>query len=117
MYSYLTGSASWFILTLLTQAFGIRGEYGDLLIAPKLTDSQFRNSRDISITCSFAGKIIEVKFINPHKKDFGRYSITKVCLNGKVLTRDVKQNSYIIPRRKFLSLANKTRNTIEVILD
>ena len=47
MYSYLTGSASWFILTLLTQAFGIKGEYEDLLIEPKLTAQQFKSKNTI----------------------------------------------------------------------
>ena len=116
MYSYLTGSASWFVLTLLTQVFGIRGEYGDLLIEPKLTAEQFRNSQTISITCSFAKKILEVKFINPQKKDYGCYSITRVCLNGKSLAQDINQDHYLISRRKFIALANETRNIIEVTL-
>jgi cellobiose phosphorylase len=117
MYSYLTGSASWFVLTLLTQVFGVRGEYGDLRIEPKLTVEQFQGSNAISITCSFAKKRIEVKFINPHKKDCGRYSITRVSLNGKLLAQDIRRKHYLIPRRKFLAFANKTSNTIEVILD
>jgi cellobiose phosphorylase len=36
MYPYLTGSASWYLLTMLTEVYGVRGELGDLLFAPKL---------------------------------------------------------------------------------
>ena len=41
MYTYLTGSASWYILTLVTEAFGVRGLLGDLLLEPKLVVAQF----------------------------------------------------------------------------
>ena len=33
MYHYLTGAASWFMLTMITQVFGVRGEAGDLIFA------------------------------------------------------------------------------------
>ncbi|MFH1441261.1 MAG: cellobiose phosphorylase, partial [Candidatus Omnitrophota bacterium] len=87
MYSYLTGSASWYILTIVTQMFGVRGNYGDLIIEPKLTVAQFKKSplppffkggsrgdfltkNTISLTTNFASRKIEVQFINPMKKDF-----------------------------------------------
>ena len=31
MYPYLTGAASWYMLTMVTEVFGVSGEYGDLL--------------------------------------------------------------------------------------
>ncbi len=116
MYSYLTGSASWLVLTLLTRVFGVRGEYGDLLIEPKLTAEQFQSNEVISITCLFAKKIIEVRFINPAKKDYGRYAISSVGINGEKIAWDINQDSYLISRRKLLALADKTRNTIEITL-
>ncbi|MDD5155970.1 MAG: hypothetical protein PHF11_05785 [Candidatus Omnitrophica bacterium] len=117
MYSYLTGSASWFVLALLTQVFGIRGEYGDLLIEPKLTSEEFYASRIVSITCPFAHKTVEVKFINPAKKDYGSYSITKITFNAKILSGNIKAKRYLIPRGKFLALADKKHNIIELTLD
>jgi cellobiose phosphorylase len=117
MYSYLTGSASWFILTLLTQAFGIRGEYGDLIIEPKLTAEQFKAQNTISITTRFADKLIEVQFVNPNNKNFGNYSINKVGFNGKIIAENLKQPRFLLSRNKFLALSNNNINTIEVILD
>jgi len=116
MYSYLTGSASWFILTLLTQAFGIRGEYGDLIIEPKLTIEQFKTGKSISITTCFADKLIEVQFVNPDRKNFGNYSVNKVGFNGKIIAENLKQPRFLIPRNKFLALSNNNINTIEIIL-
>jgi len=128
LYSYLTGSASWFVLTLLTQAFGVRGEYGDLKIEPKLTADQFsrksgipqnagKTNNTISVTTNFADKLIEVKFVNPGRKDFGSYSINKVSFNGKIIAENLKTPRFLIPRSKFLALSNGNTNIIEVTLD
>lgn len=115
MYSYLTGSATWFILTLLTQIFGIKGEYGDLIIYPKLAKAQFKTKNEISIKTIFAGKKIEAHFINKNKKDFGDYAISEVKLNGTFLTKN-RCSSFLLPRAKFLKLANKKVNSIEITL-
>jgi cellobiose phosphorylase len=117
MYSYLTGSASWFILTLLTQIFGIRGEYGDLIIEPKLTAEQFKIKNTLGITTHFADRLIEVKFVNPNRKSFGNYSINKIILNGKVIAENLKEAQFLLPRHEFLALSHNNINIIEIILD
>ena len=117
MYSYLTGSASWFVLTLLTQVFGVRGEYGNLLIEPKLTGAQFKTGNTTSITTAFAGRTITVKFVNHSKKDSGSYAISRVRFNGKDISGNINQNRFIINRRKFLNLAVKSLNIIEITLN
>jgi len=117
MYSYLTGSASWLLLTVLTQVFGIRGSFGDLTIEPKLTKEQFSHSDRISLATIFCQKPLEVKFINLRKKDFGNYSIRKVSFNKKIITHDLKIAAFTLRRRDFLNLANNQHNLIEVILD
>jgi len=117
MYSYLTGSASWFILTLITQVFGIRGTYGDLVIEPKLTKQQFSPKNTISLSTSFAERRIEINFINPRQKDYGKYSIKKITFNGKLLAADTKTPHFTMRRLDFLNLADKPNNLIEVTLD
>ncbi len=82
MYHYLTGSASWFVLTKLTQSFGMRGEKGDLIINPKLVKEEFGDKGIASITTKFAGKKITVEFVNKEKLDYGDYNIAEVKLNG-----------------------------------
>ncbi|MBM3255537.1 MAG: cellobiose phosphorylase, partial [Candidatus Omnitrophica bacterium] len=116
MYSYLTGSASWFIFTLLTQAFGVRGEYGDLVIEPKLTRAQFRDSSTLSVKTSFAKKEIIVEFTNRRKKEFGSYSIQNVRFNAKDICDNIEAKRFLMKRSLFLSLA-KENNLIKVTLD
>jgi cellobiose phosphorylase len=116
MYSYLTGSASWFVFTLLTQVFGIRGEYGDLAIEPKLTAQQFKNNNTLTILTHFAEKLIEVRFVNLGRKDFAVYCINKVVFNGKTIAENIKPPRFLLSRSKFLALSNNF-NTIEVTLD
>lgn len=131
MYSYLTGSASWFILTMLTQVFGVRGEYGDFVIEPKLIARQFKKTDTINLFTVFCEKKITVKFINPHKKDYGKYSILKVIFNNEDVTKctfsrhsapeaQLKGKNlarFFMRREDFLNVADKPMNTIEVILD
>ena len=55
MYHYLTGSASWFLLTLVTETFELKGDsLGDLVIAPKLTKDDFGPNGRVAITTNFA---------------------------------------------------------------
>ncbi|MDD5595284.1 MAG: cellobiose phosphorylase [Candidatus Omnitrophica bacterium] len=116
MYSYLTGSASWFIFTMLTQVFGIRGKYGDLIIEPKLTSKQFGKNKEISLVTEFAKRRIEVKFINPRGKDFKEYAITQVGLNGKILLEKTNLALFRLKRKDLLTLAKEKLNTFEIIL-
>ncbi len=85
MYPYLTGSASWYLLTLVTQAFGVRGQRGDLLLLPRLVREQFDASGQAALTTIFAGRRLEVIYLNPARLDFGGYQIRAVHLNGQVL--------------------------------
>ena len=83
MYHYLTGAASWYMLTVITQAFGVRGEGGDLVIEPKLVREQFDGNGEASIDFSFAGKQFRAVIVNPAGKDFGEYRAA-----GTVLSRE-----------------------------
>lgn len=83
MYHYLTGSASWFILTELTQVFGVRGLGGDLLLSPKLTRDEFDKNGLAAVDCVMAGKKLQVIFENKKRLDYGKYSIKQVQQNGQ----------------------------------
>lgn len=117
MYSYLTGSASWYILTILTQIFGVRGEYGDLVIEPKLTSEQFGKSTIAAIQCTFAGKRITVSYINPRHKEYLSYSIRNIRINGKEIAGNLSMRRFVISRQEFLQAAKTPVNTIEILLD
>jgi cellobiose phosphorylase len=115
MYSYLTGSASWFMLALLTQAYGVRGKDGDLMIEPKLCLEQFGKSPAISIKRMFAGRRLWVSFSNPKRLDFGEYRITASRLNGRSLA--VRPNVFlVIPRSLLLKEPGNKPCRIEISL-
>ncbi len=83
MYPYLTGAGSWWLLTLQTQAFGVRGKAGDLVLAPKLTAGQFTADGKAEITCASAGHTLHVCYENPDRLDWGEYMIQSVICGGQ----------------------------------
>ena len=105
MYSYLTGSASWFIFTLLTQVFGIRGNLGDLVIAPRLTNDLFKKSKTLGVKFSFAGKEISIQFINPKKLGFPSYKIKSI--QPKIPLEIISPYEILIKRRSLSALTEK----------
>ncbi|HJC10842.1 MAG TPA: cellobiose phosphorylase, partial [Candidatus Blautia merdigallinarum] len=100
MYHYLTGAASWYMLTMVTQVFGVRGEGGDLIIAPKLLAEQFDSQGKASIQIAFANKTLEVIFENTGRKDYGDYTLTSAVCEGRKLP--VVDNSYGVLSQKTL---------------
>jgi cellobiose phosphorylase len=83
MYPYLTGSAAWYLFTLLTESFGVKGKLGDLVLEPKLVSEQFGNSEKLSVKTTFAGKKLSVTYKNPQRLSFGRYVIGNLWINGE----------------------------------
>lgn len=121
MYHYLTGSASWLVLTMLTQVFGFRGHLGDLIIMPKFISEQFAESETMGITAYFAGKRIELKIENRKKLNFGDYIISKISINGnsfKEYDLIEKGKGINISRKRIVeSFDNKKMNRILIVLD
>jgi len=85
LYSYLTGSASWLLMTVLTEMYGIRGKGGNLIIEPKLMAEQFDDGGEAHCRTTFRGRNIIVKYINPGRLEYGQYHIKKVSINGSDL--------------------------------
>lgn len=83
MYHYLTGAASWLMLTTLTEMFGVKGEYGTLMLAPKLLAEQFDSAGNIAVECVIMEKKIRVVYHNPKHLEYGTYRIAKVVVNGQ----------------------------------
>ncbi len=99
MYPYLTGSASWFILTQLTKVFGVRGERGDLVLAPQLTAGEFDKNGEAKVQCQFAGKNLTVIYGNRDRRDFGQYAIQTVTLNNQPLAEATSGSQIKIKRQ------------------
>lgn len=114
MYSYLTGAASWLMLTMITEVFGVRGKAGDLLLQPKLLAQQFDERQTASVSIPFAGKSLKIRYENPLGKDFGSYVIGSVSCDGEELP--VRDASFVlIPRQQLASLPGSA-HTITVTL-
>lgn len=97
MYHYLTGAASWLLLTVLNEVFGVRGYLGDLCLAPRLMSNQFKDNK-VSATALFAGKKLQVTFLNPKGLDAGQYKVVSLKLQGKPLEFTLKGNSALVKR-------------------
>ena len=112
MYPYLTGAASWYMLTMVTEVFGVSGEYGDLRIQPRLLASQFGADGKACITLPFAGKLLHISFVNLTRHEYGSYGIFAVsCGNNAVAVTDGK--SVVIPRAM---LEQMGENEVSIIL-
>ena len=117
-YHYLTGSASWLVLTLLTQVFGFRGHFGDLLLAPKFTREDFLNGHELSVEALFRDKRYKVTYVNAKKLSYEHYVISRVSMNGK----DYKefpphQKEVLISKESLVKLGRKSGNIIRVTLE
>ena len=115
-YHYLTGAASWLVLTQLTQVFGVCGKNGDLLLAPKLVKEEFDpKTLTAGISCYFAGKKMIVTYENPKKLDHGSYKIEKVFYNGEKISTGKGHENVVIIKRDFIE-RTQVECAIQVIL-
>ena len=78
LYPYLTGSASWMILTMVTEVFGIKGHLGLPVFEPKLLAEQFGDSTTLSIETLIGSNLVNVVIENPLRLSYGDYTIQKV---------------------------------------
>lgn len=115
VYHYLTGAASWYMMTMITEVFGVRGKEGDLLIQPKLLADQFDCEGRCSINLPFAGKAFHIVFENKQRKEFGTYGIASVSCNQTPVDIQDK-DSLILPRTMIDQLSDQS-NTITLVLD
>jgi cellobiose phosphorylase len=115
MYPYLTGSASWYLLTLVTQAFGVRGQRGDLLLAPMLVKEQFGPGGEASLTTLFAGRKLTITYHNPGNLDAGEYQIQRITLDGQILSGGWTDQA-LLAREVVTALGTGEEHKIEVTL-
>lgn len=116
MYHYLTGAASWYMLTVITQVFGVRGELGDLVIEPKLLKNQFDQNGKASLGLLFAGKNWNIAFVNKAGKEYGEYRICEVKVNGKPYNSGIEKNYFRLPLAEIEKLDVTKAQEIEIEL-
>ena len=105
MYHYLTGAASWLLLTVLNEMYGIKGELGALKLAPKLLAEQFSKGM-ASATCMFRGANITVTYKNPVGLEAGEYTVKEIYIDG-----DLYGNTDTIAKEDVDKLGHKSQIT------
>lgn len=83
MYHYLTGAASWLLLTVLNEMYGIKGELGALKLQPKLLAEQFTGGM-ASATCMFRGVNVTVTYQNPFGLEVDNYRVKEIYIDGEL---------------------------------
>ncbi len=116
-YPYLTGSASWLLLTLLTEAFGVKGQRGDLVLAPKLVREQFDAAGQAYIETWFAGRRWRITFHNAARLDYGAYQIHAVRLDGEPVALARTSDTIVLPRARLMALSTDALHALDVILN
>ena len=114
LYSYLTGAASWYMLTVLTEMFGMKGKLGDLLLEPKLMAEQFDEEGRAAITSYFAGRTIRLIYENLSHLEIGDYEVEDVLINGEKVY--LFQGEVLIPKILIEQLSENEEHEIRVIL-
>ncbi len=111
MYPYLTGAASWYLMTMILEVFGVRGENGDLLFRPRLLKEQFDENSSASIELYFAGKPLKIIYKNSQALECDQYRVTSLSINGETYSFNVDEDA-VIKRDKVLSLGEEVTDII-----
>lgn len=113
-YHYLTGAASWYMLTVVTEVFGVRGELGNLVLSPKLVADQFDKEGQASISLYFKGKAFTVRYKNPEHKNWGEYTLKRAVLDKN--TELSFAGIQTVVKQKTIEALDNERHVIEVEL-
>lgn len=99
LYHYLTGSASWLLLTVLTEMYGVKGVYGNLGLEPKLLLEQFNEENKALAELVFAGRKVKIVYHNDSKLEYGQYKVPNEVFvdkkeyslkDGQILREDIQ---------------------------
>jgi cellobiose phosphorylase len=115
-YPYLTGSASWLLLTMLTESFGVKGRSGDLAFEPKLVREQFDAAGLAAVVTLFADRQLEVVYHNPARLDYADYHIEGIRIDAVPVEFQSSGRAGIIARRVIEGLNRQPRHRIDVRL-
>lgn len=113
MYHYLTGAASWYMLTMITEVFGVHGQLGSMVIEPKLVKEQFDENGTAELKLKFAEKSFQIVFQNSEKLTYGEYTIKKAVCAGRALS--INGNAVVLERNGIAELSGGVQR-IEVEL-
>ena len=84
-----------YMLTVITEMFGVKGYFGNLMLAPKLVPEQFDKAGKAKLTLFFAGKKLQITYQKkePLKADYSK--ISGIKLDGTVLPLSSEEKAEI----------------------
>ena len=115
LYAYLTGAASWYMLTMITSAYGVYGKLGDLVIAPALMPEQFDETGDAALHMEFAGKKFDIFIHNPEKLMPDQVKIQKAQCDGTDMEKHDERSVYL-PKTVIDTLSSEKSHRIDVTI-
>lgn len=116
MYHYLTGAASWFMLTMITEVFGVRGDLGNLTLVPKLMAEQFDADGNASIRLDFLKKTFLIRYHNPEKLSYGAYQIKQAVCGDKELQKVTGMSCAVRLEKEAVEALDGSTHVIDVTL-
>ena len=111
LYAYLTGAASWYMLTMITEVFGVKGELGNLVIAPALMPEQFDENGKAVLELEFAEKKFKITISNPQKKEISKITAAS-C--GEISLTQLEDKKVCLEKKKIQLLSKNERHEIFV---
>ena len=114
LYHYLTGAASWLLLTVLTEMFGVKGDIGNLRLDPKLTLEQFDSMHQASVELVFAKRNLMIQYNNKESREYGDYKMTSISIDGTLYKFD--EGYDVIKRADIQALNEENMHVILVEL-
>ena len=113
VYHYLTGAASWLLVTVITQMFGVRGQMGDLAFVPQLLPEQFDANGEAGLSMIFADRHVRIVMKNAEKKAPADYKVSAITIDGAAYDF---AGTPVIKRADIEALSKDAQHTIEVTL-
>lgn len=113
VYHYLTGAASWLLVTVITQMFGVRGQMGNLAFVPQLLPEQFDANGEAGLSMIFADRNIKIVMKNAEKKAPADYKVSAITIDGAAYDF---AGTPVIKRANIEALSKDAQHTIEVTL-
>jgi len=116
MYPWLTGSASWYILTLVQWTFGVRGDLGDLLLEPQLQPAQFNADGLAEIDTLFAGRRLRIRYHNPQRLPAAQVRASGLTINRAAVQAEHTPAGLRLSRSQLHHLPADHSHTVDVTL-
>lgn len=117
LYAYLTGAASWYMLTMITEVFGVRGKLGDMVIKPSLMPEEFDPAGNASVKLEFSGKKFELCYHKTECQSTEQNRIRSAVCDGTIPLEQLKTGEVLFKKCQIESLSLNERHKIELILD